>query len=85
MQTTKTHTTAVLLTASFRATPFFSRGLARLLVPATYSDWHKGYPDCGKKSQSPIDLAADLETVVKVSDLTPLELQSRWGDKPVKF
>lgn len=32
-----------------------------------YSDWHKGYPDCGKKSQSPINLAADLETVVKVS------------------
>lgn len=31
------------------------------------SDWHKGYPDCGKKAQSPIDLAADLETVVKGS------------------
>ena len=32
-----------------------------------YSDWHLGYPDCGKESQSPIDLAADVETVVNVS------------------
>lgn len=31
------------------------------------SDWHLGYPDCGLKAQSPIDIAADLETVVKVS------------------
>ena len=31
------------------------------------SDWHLGYPDCGKDSHSPIDLAADLETVAKVS------------------
>lgn len=34
------------------------------------SDWHLGYPDCGKDSQSPIDLAADLETMVKVSNMT---------------
>eukprot|EP00904_Undaria_pinnatifida_P010044 jgi/Undpi1/616/HiC_scaffold_10.g04080.m1 len=31
------------------------------------SDWHLGYPDCGLKSQSPIDIAADLETVVESS------------------
>ena len=32
-----------------------------------HSDWHLGYPDCGGESQSPIDLAADVETVVDVS------------------
>ena len=31
------------------------------------SDWHLGFPDCGKDSQSPIDLAADIETIAKVS------------------
>lgn len=31
------------------------------------SDWHLGYPDCGLTSQSPINIAADVEKVVEVS------------------
>lgn len=31
------------------------------------SEWYKGYPDCALDEQSPINIAADVETVVKVS------------------
>lgn len=31
------------------------------------SNWYKGYPSCGLDSQSPINLNAAVETVVKVS------------------
>ena len=30
------------------------------------SNWYKGYPDCGSDAQSPINLAANTHTVVKV-------------------
>ena len=30
------------------------------------SNWYKGYPDCGSDAQSPINLAANSHTVVKV-------------------
>lgn len=53
----------------------FSFGPPRAALAVFFSDarhsrnsnWHLGYPDCGKDAQSPIDLAADVETIVDVS------------------
>lgn len=73
------HNGAEVFTSPFRATLLVVWLFVRAACNDS-SDWHLGYPDCGGDYQSPIDLSADVETVVKVSvaELGILPVHAVW-------